>query len=90
MTDLASRLWAPEGVPYWRTVTIPPTLIAKLRGAKPGKSIDPTMRYRLELAGGSELAAIGRGLIRLADAQTAGDPRAVERALRSLCGPQRH
>ena len=84
VAELAGRLWAPSGEPYWRTVAIPPTLVVKLRGAKPRKSIDPAMQYRLELAGGRELVAMCRGLIRLADAQTAGDLRAVERALRSL------
>lgn len=80
VTELAGRLWAPAGVPYWRAVAIPPTLVTELRGARPRDQLDP---------GSRELVAMCRGVVRLANALTAGDEHAAKRALKSLSDPPR-
>jgi hypothetical protein len=93
VTELANRMWAPEGVPARIAVALPPA--AKLRRA--ASRLDPVSWYRLEVADGRSIVAAGfdlvavrAGLARLSDAQRAGDESAARRALQDLCGPPGH
>jgi hypothetical protein len=92
VSELGSRMWAPEGVPARIAVTLPPA--AKLRRA--ADRVDPGSWYRLELSDGRTVVSAGFDLVgvcatlaRLSEAQRAGDEPAARRALQDLCGPPR-
>jgi hypothetical protein len=97
VAELASLMHAPGGIPARSEViaiTIPRQIAATL--LKSG-SLHPGRTYRLELAGGRSVVAGGgawraicRGLVSLADAQTAGDDGAAQRAIDRLCGSSWH
>jgi hypothetical protein len=90
VTELGARMWAPGGIPAWDPDPVALMIPAGLEHAD--RVIDPGAWYELELAGdyleldGTELVAMYRGLIELADAQAAGDELGARRALGSLCG----
>ena len=92
VSELANRMWTPEGVPARIAVRLPPA--SKLR--RVADRLDGGSWYRLELSDGRcvvtagfELLALCASLARLSEAQRAGDESAVRRALQDLCGPAR-
>jgi hypothetical protein len=94
VSELARLMHAPEKVPAPDPVPVAVGIPAGLEQAS--EVIDPGAFYELEVDGGYieldgvELVAMCRNLIELAEAQTAGDESAAERALSRLCGPWSH
>jgi hypothetical protein len=93
VSELANRMWTPEGVPARIAVTLPSA--TKLRRA--AGQVDPGSWYRLELSDGRSVVSAGFDLVgvcgalaRLSEAQRAGDEAGARRALQDLCGPPKH